>query len=95
MPVASFNPGGWESGEIKNCQQANWQGAPLLQCDIEDYTAELLTLSALPEPERTVRSNRMHSLWDNAKTFAVTFHDPKGHSWKWVCRKTSDGIDCH
>lgn len=94
MPVASFQRGEWESGEIKDCQKANWQGGSLLQCDIEDYTAELLSLDKLPEPERTMRTDRMHSLWDNAKTFPVTFHDETGHSWKWVCQKKSDGIDC-
>jgi len=94
MPVATFRTGEWELGELKDCQQVKWRDNPILQCDIEDFTTELVSLGTLPEPQRTLRTNQLHARWDNAKIFAVIFHAEKDHPWKWVCQKIPDGITC-
>lgn len=92
MPVAHFKPGQWESGEIKDCQKAEWQGSIILLCDIDEYDAQLLSLHGLPEPQATIRSNELRSHSENAKTFAVRFHSKAGSIWK--CQRMADGIDC-
>lgn len=92
IPVAYFQPGDWELGEIKDCQRA--QDRNLLLCDISEYDTQLDLLSALPKSEATVRADRLRSKTENAKTFAVMFQSEKPEGLWWKCLKNNNGISC-
>jgi hypothetical protein len=92
MSVATFKPGDWELGESKDCQKAEWQGGTILLCDIEEYDAEVASLSRLPESEAAIQSDRMRSRKDDAEIFAIRFYSSAVAIYK--CQRTAEGLDC-